>query len=256
MKRIANPGIYLAKVAIIKNCKGLRSPVSFKSKTGAIMISFRLNTINTDGTQSGYFIDDMMPLDARTNDMTAYNARVKTCRLHTLPVLEILSGMNLTAFGTDDIIKKLGFNTTKHLLSKPFYIKVDLVTSSNNQLFITHYNNHCKQRRFDNEKINFSEIESHIINNDIENFLERCAPGGEVKNREYTALNPTRHDNETGSFKYNTVTGKWNEFSGSCDGGIGPISYYTYCKGRNHKDGKEYYASAYELAIEFGIIQP
>ncbi len=53
---------------------------------------------------------------------------------------------------------------------------------------------------------------------------------GQYEGVEFSALNPTRPDNEAGSFKINTKTGLWSEFAGDEATGGDVISYVAYIK--------------------------
>lgn len=52
-------------------------------------------------------------------------------------------------------------------------------------------------------------------------------PGGKKQGNEWTAINPTRPDNNTGSFSVNLNTGRWKEFAGE-ECGNDVVSLYAY----------------------------
>jgi hypothetical protein len=60
-------------------------------------------------------------------------------------------------------------------------------------------------------------------------------PGGTLENREYVALNPTRCDERLGSFRINTLTGKWADFATGDKGGD-IISLWAYVEGISQTD--------------------
>jgi hypothetical protein len=55
-------------------------------------------------------------------------------------------------------------------------------------------------------------------------------PDGRQWGQEWVARNPTRSDRRAGSFKINTVTGRWADFA-TGDGGGDPVSLYAYLTG-------------------------
>lgn len=58
-------------------------------------------------------------------------------------------------------------------------------------------------------------------------LVERWAPGGYYRGKEYVVKNPTRPDNDAGSFSINTDNGIWSDFA-TGDSGGDPISLYAY----------------------------
>ena len=77
------------------------------------------------------------------------------------------------------------------------------------------------------------------------NFIRNLLPNGIVEASEFVALNPTRLDKRLGSFRINTITGKWADFATEDRGGD-LISLYAYLKS----------ISNYEAACEILGIQP
>ncbi len=55
-------------------------------------------------------------------------------------------------------------------------------------------------------------------------------PGGRKVGQEYEALNPTRADENAGSFRINLRTGRWAEFATDDKGGD-PVSLFAYLNG-------------------------
>jgi len=74
--------------------------------------------------------------------------------------------------------------------------------------------------------------DAHRVINSIGklNFIRNLLPNGEVEASEFVALNPTRLDKRLGSFRINTITGKWSDFATNDRGGD-LISLYAYLKG-------------------------
>ena len=58
-------------------------------------------------------------------------------------------------------------------------------------------------------------------------ILHRWLPDGRRQGREFVAKNPTRADRSAGSFRINTITGKWADFATN-DRGSGVISLAAY----------------------------
>jgi hypothetical protein len=50
-------------------------------------------------------------------------------------------------------------------------------------------------------------------------LLRRWLPDGRREGREWVAINPTRADTRRGSFKVNTVSGRWCDFATGASGG-------------------------------------
>ena len=73
----------------------------------------------------------------------------------------------------------------------------------------------------------FERVKRSInIQTEVMNLL----PGGRKKGNEWEALNPTRNDFKTGSFRVNLYTGKWADFATQDKGGD-IISLYCHIKG-------------------------
>jgi len=71
------------------------------------------------------------------------------------------------------------------------------------------------------------EIAARAALNACPGLLYRWLPGGKLVGPEYDALNPTRVDHTTGSFRVNIQTGKWADFASDAKGGD-LISLYAY----------------------------
>lgn len=66
--------------------------------------------------------------------------------------------------------------------------------------------------------MNFDAVKKGALVN-IEAVLQRWAPGGKRRGREYLCLNPRRADREIGSFSINLDTGAWGDFATDDKGG-------------------------------------
>lgn len=79
-----------------------------------------------------------------------------------------------------------------------------------------------------------------------EELLEYVLPGGEREGREYTVKNPTRADNNRGSFKINITTGQWCDFA-TDDRGGDLVSLVSYIKGCRQSDAASFIADVLNL---------
>lgn len=80
----------------------------------------------------------------------------------------------------------------------------------------------------------------------FEGLLATWLPDGQLQGREWVALNPTRADKRTGSFRINVSTGRWADFA-TPDKGGDPISLYAYVNGLSQS------RAALELKQQFGM---
>ncbi len=63
----------------------------------------------------------------------------------------------------------------------------------------------------------------------LPSLLDRWAPGGQTKGREYIVRNPTRKDRNIGSFRINLVTGRWADFAtGDAGGDVIALAAYLH----------------------------
>ena len=69
----------------------------------------------------------------------------------------------------------------------------------------------------------------------LPSLLARWLPEGQVRGREYVALNPTRTDRRPGSFSINLRTGKWADFA-TGDRGGDVVSLAAYLSGTKQAD--------------------
>ncbi|WP_249219029.1 hypothetical protein [Loktanella sp. SALINAS62] len=77
-------------------------------------------------------------------------------------------------------------------------------------------------------------------------LLATWLPDGRRYGQEWIARNPTRADRHAGSFKVNTVTGRWADFATGDTGGD-PVSLYAYIRGLKQSD------AARALCDEWGL---
>ena len=77
-------------------------------------------------------------------------------------------------------------------------------------------------------------------------LLQRWLPDGEIHGNEYVARNPTRNDNQPGSFKINIETGIWCDFATGDKGGD-LVSLFAYLKKMSQIE------AAREIAAQLGI---
>lgn len=66
--------------------------------------------------------------------------------------------------------------------------------------------------------LDFAKINAAALVN-AEAICRRVLPGGSLRGREYTALNPNRADTRPGSLKVNLSTGRWADFATGESGG-------------------------------------
>lgn len=94
--------------------------------------------------------------------------------------------------------------------------------------------------------IPFDVLNSHALQIFPELVRQWC-PDGEPSGQEWVARNPTRADKSRGSFKINTRTGTWQDFS-TGDNGKDPVSLFAYLF-HNDEQGK----AARELESVLGL---
>lgn len=92
----------------------------------------------------------------------------------------------------------------------------------------------------DFERIKKAAVSSHLT------IVQQLLPQGRIEGREYVALNPTRRDNNLGSFRFNCKSGKWADFATGDKGGD-VISLWAYVKGVSQLD------AAKALKQELGV---
>ncbi len=68
------------------------------------------------------------------------------------------------------------------------------------------------------ERIDFERVNDAALAA-LPSLVARWLPDGRVQGREYVALNPTRVDKRSGSFRVNLRTGKWADFATGDKGG-------------------------------------
>jgi len=69
-----------------------------------------------------------------------------------------------------------------------------------------------------NNKPTFEQVKDSSLAG-IESILSNWLPNGKRKGHEYTTVNPTRTDNNPGSFSVNVNTGQWADFATDDKGG-------------------------------------
>jgi hypothetical protein len=84
------------------------------------------------------------------------------------------------------------------------------------------------------EKIDFKSLNQQLTPH-IHTLLRQLLPDGILENHEYIPLNPTRDDKHRGSFRINTLTGKWADFATNDKGGD-IISLWAYIEGISQTD--------------------
>ncbi len=80
-----------------------------------------------------------------------------------------------------------------------------------------------------NNRLDFARVNRAAIAA-LPAVLGRLLPRGKTLGREYQALNPRRADRSLGSFKVNSLNGKWCDFS-TGDAGGDPVSLVAYLEG-------------------------
>jgi len=76
----------------------------------------------------------------------------------------------------------------------------------------------------------FEQAHKTIASIGKSNFIRSLLPNGKIEASEFVALNPLRVDKKLGSFRINTITGKWADFATNDRGGD-LIALYAYLKG-------------------------
>ncbi len=74
-----------------------------------------------------------------------------------------------------------------------------------------------------------SDVKSYLHQN-IPFFVQRWLPNGKIEGQEWVAYNPTRADQNLGSFKVNLKSGKWSDFATGHEG-TDLVSLYAYING-------------------------
>ena len=75
----------------------------------------------------------------------------------------------------------------------------------------------------------FAEAHQILKNLGYKNYIQKLLPGGKYQNSEYVVKNPTRLDNNAGSFSINVTSGEWSDFA-TGDAGRDLISLIAYIK--------------------------
>jgi hypothetical protein len=82
-------------------------------------------------------------------------------------------------------------------------------------------------------------------------LLQRWAPDGQVRGREWVARNPSRPDTNPGSFSINLHTGRWADFATSDKGGD-VISLCAYLHGLSQVDAAKRLADMLRVSNSHG----
>ena len=80
-------------------------------------------------------------------------------------------------------------------------------------------------------------------------LLDSWLPHGRRECNEYTALNPTRHDRQLGSFRINMRTGRWADFA-TGDRGGDVVSLFAYLTGLSQVAAARRLAELLEMPVE------
>lgn len=94
-----------------------------------------------------------------------------------------------------------------------------------NRKFTPKYSNNLMQNQ---SNINFDRVKQETMPHVLA-LLNRILPGGKIQRHEYIALNPRRYDRKPGSFKFNTRTGRWQDWA-TGDSGGDLISLWAYVR--------------------------
>jgi len=109
------------------------------------------------------------------------------------------------------------------------------------------FNIQTKQERV-NQKVDFKAVKLECLKR-CPGLLQSWLPDGKLQGDEYVARNPTRADNQRGSFKINIKTGVWADFA-TDDNGADLISLYAYLKSLSQIEATT------QLAQKFGLQGP
>ena len=96
-----------------------------------------------------------------------------------------------------------------------------------------------------NERVKISDVVASLHSN-IRSRVEDWLPGGKISSQEYIVKNPTRSDDNAGSFSINLQTGAWADFA-TGDSGGDLVSLYAYLHNLNNGQ------AANELAAKCGL---
>jgi len=83
-------------------------------------------------------------------------------------------------------------------------------------------------------RIDFPRLRANLQPH-IESVVRQLLPDGRHEGREWVALNPTRADHHTGSFRINVQTGRWADFATDDKGGD-VIALVAYLEGTSQID--------------------
>jgi hypothetical protein len=80
-------------------------------------------------------------------------------------------------------------------------------------------------------------------------LLARWLPGGRFEGREYVALNPRRVDRHIGSFRINTLTGRWADFALADARGGDPVSLVGYLENCSQSEAARWLAATIGISV-------
>lgn len=93
--------------------------------------------------------------------------------------------------------------------------------------------------------INFAAVNALCLSR-FDSLLATWLPDGRLWGREWVALNPTRADRRSGSFRINVDTGRWADFATNDRGGD-PVSLFAYLNNLSQS------LAARELKAQLGV---
>ena len=98
-------------------------------------------------------------------------------------------------------------------------------------------------------RINFDGINQAALAAGLATVLARWLPNGQVRGREFIALNPRRHDRRPGSFRISCDTGKWSDFA-TGDRGADVVSYIAYITNTSQATAARHLAETLNIPAE------
>ena len=103
---------------------------------------------------------------------------------------------------------------------------------------------------------NIFDSANNMLRPNIGAVVVGLLPSGRREGQEYVALNPTRQDNNLGSFRINLNTGQWQDFA-TGDGGWDIVSLYAYLSGiSQYQAARELLGNDYKNVIPFAPKPP
>ena len=89
---------------------------------------------------------------------------------------------------------------------------------------------HSYQANYNKARIDIKAV-SRAARTALPSLLNHYLPGGRVVGHEYIVRNPTRADDQPGSFKVNVISGRWADFATDARGGdvVSLVAYLSGC---------------------------